>query len=151
MKMYFKKERDRDFVKAYEHVMRSYGKDAPYTSRREIVARTLIGGAPKFYITYEMAHRNVSLILRNKSVPCNNPIKREMYNDIARLTLDFMNAHKRQGIGFNEALITVLSTLPAPRFYMNETSANSLICKLQRSRQKQRIDSPMQITDQNEK
>lgn len=136
MKMYFKKERDRDFVKAYEHVMRGYGKKAPYTSRREIVARTLIGGAPKFYITYEMAHRNVSLILRNKTVPCNNPIKKEMYNDIARLTINFMNTHKKQGIGFNEALITVLSTHPAPRFYMNETSANSLICKLQRSKQK---------------
>lgn len=133
MKMYFKKDRDRDFVKAYEKVMHGYGKNAPYISRREIVAQALVNGAPKFYITYEMAHRNVSLILRNRPLPCNNPLKKEMYKDIAQLTSEYMQ--KNQEISFNEALITVLSTYPAPRFYINETSANSLICRLQRSNQ----------------
>ena len=135
MKMYFKRERDRDFVKAYERVMRRYGDKAPYISRKEIVAQTILESAPKFYITYEMAHRNVSLILRNKPLPCNNPLKKEMYNDIAQLTLEYMRNYKKQNVDFNEALISVLSGFPAPRFYINETSANSLICKLQRSGQ----------------
>lgn len=131
MKLYFKSDRDRDFLAAYHKVLRDLGDKAPYVSREEIIERTIAGGAPKFYVTYELARRNICSILQGKPYPCNNSLKREMYQELTRRTLDCMERYKNRK-SFNEALMTVLSEHSAPRFYMTIKSARNLLSQLQR-------------------
>lgn len=131
MKLYFKDDRDRDFLAAYHKVLRDLGDKAPYVSREEIIERTIAGGAPKFYVTYELARRNICSILQGKPYPCNNSLKREMYQELTRRTLDCMERYKHRK-SFNEALMTVLSEHSAPRFYMTIKSARNLLSQLQR-------------------
>lgn len=131
MKLYFKDDRDRDFLAAYHKVLRDLGDKAPYVSREEIIERTIAGGAPRFYVTYELARRNICSILQGKPYPCNNSLKREMYQELTRRTLDCMERYKHRK-SFNEALMTVLSEHSAPRFYMTIKSARNLLSQLQR-------------------
>ncbi len=139
MKLYFKDDRDRDFFRAYKRVIRELGDLAPYISRDELVMRTLCGGAPKFYLTFELARRNIRCLMENRAIPCNNPLKREMYETLARLTLDYYDRHKHEGVTFSSALMTILAESPAPRFYMTKRSAKNLLCEmLRKERMEQR-------------
>ncbi len=137
MKMYFKREMERDFIKAYERTVAECGDRALLMPRREMVERMLAQEAPRFYITYEMARRNVSCILRGKPFKCDNPLRREMYYDIARLTRLYQERHKRYRDDLNGALMAVLSEYPAPRFYIGERSAYNLLCSLHRKRRRE--------------
>lgn len=132
MKMYFRNEFERDLAQAYHRVIKECGRDAELKPRYELVAQAVLGGAPKFYITYEMARRNVSALLRGKYADCHNQLKIEMYADIARLTIDYQRRHKSFSNDFNGALMTVLSEYQAPRFYISEKSAYNLLCTMQR-------------------
>ena len=136
--MYFKQDLERDFLKAYKRVLNDFGNTVIPLSQRELVARVIYGGAPRFYITYEMARRNVSGILRGMPYECKNKLKREMYNDIARLTVEYRARHKRYRDDFNSALMAVLSEYPAPRFYLNEKSAYNMLCTLLRRQRKEK-------------
>ena len=49
MKLYFKNDRDRDFLAACHKVLHDLGDKAPYVSREELIERTISGGAPRFY------------------------------------------------------------------------------------------------------
>ena len=131
MKLYFKNDRDRDFLAAYHKVLHDLGDKAPYVSREELIERTISGGAPRFYVTYELARRNICSILQGKPYPCNNRLKQEMYQELTRRTLECMERCKNRK-GFNEALMTVLSEHSAPRFYMTIKSARNLLSQLQR-------------------
>ncbi len=137
MKMYFRNDLERDFVKACKLVEEGLGRKALFMSQREIVAMAVNAPAPKFYITYEMARRNVSAILKGHLPDCRNKLKMQMYADIARLTVDYQRRHSRYANDFNGALMAVLSEYPAPRFYMNEKSAYNMYCALQRRHRRQ--------------
>ncbi|MBR6756986.1 MAG: hypothetical protein IKM35_00700 [Bacteroidaceae bacterium] len=134
MKMYFRKEFERDLVAAYNRVLKTCGRQAIFMTRQEIISKTITNGAPKFYITYEMARRNVSALLRGAKTDCNNRLKQLMYADIARLTIDYQRRHKRYADDFNGALMCVLSEIPAPRFYITEKSAYNTLCRLLRKK-----------------
>ena len=136
MKMYFRNDFERDFMRVYEQVLKDCGRDALQMSPRELVAKAVHSPAPKFYITYEMARRNVSALLRGLHTDCNNKLKMQMYADIARLTIDYMRRHKRYADDFNGALMAVLSEYEAPRFYISEKSAYNMLCALRRQRRR---------------
>ena len=136
MKMYFRNDFERDFLKVYEQIVKDSGKEALFMSPRELVSKAVHSPAPKFYITYEMARRNVSALLRGLHTDCNNKLKMQMYADIARLTIDDQRRHKRYADDFNGALMAVLSEYPAPRFYISERSAYNMLCALRRQRQR---------------
>lgn len=130
--MYFRNEFERDLIAAYNRVLKTCGRQAMFMTRQEIITKTITDGAPKFYITYEMARRNVSALLRGVRTDCNNRLKQLMYADIARLTIDYQRRHKRYANDFNGALMCVLSEMPAPRFYITEKSAYNTLCRLLR-------------------
>ena len=136
MKMYFRKEFERDFLKVYERVVKERGRAALFMSPRELVAQAVHSEAPRFYITYEMARRNVSALLRGQPVDCHNKLKMLMYADIARLTIDYQRRHKRYADDFNASLMAVLSEYPAPRFYITEKSAYNMLCALRRQQRR---------------
>ena len=114
MKMYFRNDLERDFVKACKLVEEGLGRKALFMSQREIVAMAVNAPAPKFYITYEMARRNVSAILKGHLPDCRNKLKMQMYADIARLTVDYQRRHSRYANDFNGALMAVLSEYLLP-------------------------------------
>lgn len=131
MKLLFKSERDRDFLKAYEDTLQSFGKKAPFISRAEIVRETLRREAPRFYITYEEARRNVRRLMSGRPLPrCQNPCKQEMYRDLTNLVRRYLE-HKPTA-SFNDALFTILAEYKAPRFYLSEQSGMLLLYKLQK-------------------
>ena len=132
MKMYFRNEFERDLASAYYKAISECGRNLNVQPRYELVSKVILSEAPKFYITYEMARRNVSALLRGKCPDCNNKIKMQMYADIARLTIDYQRRHRHFAVDFNGALMTVLSEYPAPRFYITEKSAYNLLCAMQR-------------------
>lgn len=132
--MYFRNDFERDLSAAYEKVIKAQGRQALFMSRSELVSMAVLNGAPKFYITYEMARRNVSALLRGLQPDCSNKLKLLMYADIARLTIDYQRRHKRYADDFNGALMCVLAESPAPRFYITVKSAYNILCRLQRQR-----------------
>lgn len=148
--MYFRNDYERDLAVAYEKVLKSHGRRAMFLPRKELVSETIMNGAPKFYITYEMARRNVSALLRGQSAECNNKLKQLMYADIARLTIDYQRRHKRYADDFNGALMCVLSEYPAPRFYVTVKSAYNTLCRLARKRSK-KYNSIILKSTENEK
>ncbi|MBR3950564.1 MAG: hypothetical protein IKJ79_01455 [Bacteroidaceae bacterium] len=136
MKMYFRNDFERDFLKVYEQVVKDCGREAMFMSPKDLVAKAVNSPAPKFYITYEMARRNVSALLRGLHTDCHNKLKMQMYADIARLTIDYQRRHKRYADDFNGALMAVLSEYQAPRFYISEKSAYNMLCALRRRSQR---------------
>ena len=128
--MVFKLERDLDLMAAYERAMKSFGKDAPYVSRREIVERAVNSEAARFYVTFEEAQRNLRLLRAGKPLRCKNRFKQMMYCDL----LDRFEAFRREhrDLSYNIALMRVLSETKAPRFYMDVNTAMLLIYNMQR-------------------
>lgn len=136
MKMYFRSDFERDLKRAFDRLVKECMNRGGELSQRDLVAQVVNNPAPKFYITYEMARRNVSAMLKGNLPDCHNRLKMQMYADIARLTIDYQRRHKRYEDDFNGALMAVLSEYPAPRFYINEKSAYNLLCCLQRRQQR---------------
>lgn len=134
MKMYFRNDFERDLLAAYERLIRECGVKSLLISPRDLVAQVVHSPAPKFYITYEMARRNVSALLRGRLPDCHSKLKRQMYADIARLTMAYQRRHPRYADDFNGALMAVLSEYQAPRFYISEKSAYNRLCALMRKR-----------------
>ena len=63
MELYYKEERDRDLYEAYNKVLKSLGMAALDTPREKVVHRVVYSVAPRFYISYEEARRNVKRIM----------------------------------------------------------------------------------------
>ena len=67
MELYYKEERDRDLFRAYNEALKSLGKMAVNVPREQIVRRVVYSIAPRFYISYEEARRNVKRIFIDKN------------------------------------------------------------------------------------
>lgn len=70
MELYYKEERDRDLFRAYNEALKSLGKMAVNVPREQIVRRVVYSIAPRFYISYEEARRNVKRIFKGYSPRC---------------------------------------------------------------------------------
>ncbi|MCP9612565.1 hypothetical protein [Coprobacter tertius] len=130
MKLYYKKERDRDFMRAYDEALKSYGARAPYTPRVEVVKKALNSNAGRFYITYEEARRNVRRLMNNRPLSCRNRNKLEMYEELRTQVEEYMKKHPRST--FNDSLFSVLSEGYTPRFYMGVQNALMIVYQHQR-------------------
>ncbi len=130
MQLYYKDERDRDLYRAYIGMVKSLGKAALNLPRDEIVRRTIYSAAPRFYISYEEARRNVKRIINGRSPRCESPMRVEMYNDLANALASYLRRHPR--CEFNDALGAVLAERPAPRFYLTLRSALLIVYEMQK-------------------
>ena len=70
MELYYKEERDRDLFRAYNEALKSLGKMAVNVPREQIVRRVVYSIAPRFYISYEEARRNVKRIFKGFTSMC---------------------------------------------------------------------------------
>ncbi len=130
MELYYKEERDRDLYRAYNAALKSLGKAALDTPREKVIRRVVYSVAPRFYISYEEARRNVKRIFSGQSPRCVSAVRIAMYNDLANLLASYLR--RRPRATFNEALCAVLAEKPAPRFYLSERSALLIIYRMQR-------------------
>lgn len=130
MELYYKEERDRDLFRAYNAALKSLGKEAVNVPREKVVRHVIYSVAPRFYISYEEARRNVKRIINGRSPRCVSSIRIEMYNDLANLLAGYLR--RRPKASFNDALCSVLAEKPAPRFYLSERSALLIIYQMQK-------------------
>ena len=116
--------------RAYNAALKSLGKAALDTPREKVIRRVVYSVAPRFYISYEEARRNVKRIFSGQSPRCASAVRIAMYNDLANLLASYLR--RRPRTTFNEALCAVLAEKPAPRFYLSERSALLIIYRMQR-------------------
>ena len=116
--------------RAYNAALKSLGKAALDTPREKVIRRVVYSVAPRFYISYEEARRNVKRIFSGQSPRCASAVRIAMYNDLANLLASYLR--RRPRVTFNEALCAVLAEKPAPRFYLSERSALLIIYRMQR-------------------
>lgn len=123
--MVFREERDQDLLRAYERVLKSFGKEAPYISRKELVKRAVESGAERYYVTYEEAFRNIRRIVNGKPLKCKNKCKRAMYMSLYEVVMRYRRIYPE--LPFNRVLMRVLSEEKAPRFFISPERASLLL------------------------
>ncbi len=127
-----KEERDRDLYVAYNRVIASQGKRKGKNTRSDLIRQTICSEAPRFYVTYEEARRNVKRVMTGQQPRCASPIRIAMYNDLSNMVAGYLRRHP--SLNFNEALGAVLGEKRAPRFYITERSALLILYEKQRKR-----------------
>ncbi|MBO8438958.1 MAG: hypothetical protein IAC54_08715 [Bacteroidetes bacterium] len=129
----FKKEKEEDFIKAYEEELKSLGDIAPYLSREAIINRALHSGKGRYYISFDEAARNVRKIINKHPISCKNLCKASMYEELSRKVMDYLK--KRPNSTYREALYTLLAEDRASRFFFGVQTAR-LILDRNRSRKR---------------
>lgn len=127
---YFKKEKEHDFVLAYEEELKLLGPDAPYVSRDDVILRALHSGKGRYYITYEEAARNVRRIMNHLPLSCRNELKVSMYQELAQKVGEYMKGKPLSS--FKDALFTVLAEKKASRFFFGMQTARLILYRYQR-------------------
>lgn len=108
-------ERDNDVVEEVNTIIKELGGFATKITRKRIFELAAQRPAKRFYISYEEAKKNVSLLLRNLPLATKTRLKREMYEDIAILYLDRLRQHP-QAKGL-EPICDIVDG-EAPQFYI---------------------------------
>ncbi len=125
-----KEERDRDLYAAYTRALTSQDKRRGQVSRGALIRQAINSVAPRFYITYEEARRNVKRVMSGRQPRCASPLRIAMYNDLSNLVASYLRRHP--SLDFNRALAAVLGEKQAPRFYITERSALLIIYEKQK-------------------
>lgn len=81
--------------------------------------------APKYYISFEEAQRNVSKILRNKPLNMSNKLTIEMYKDLAEKVKKYNIEHNRNIIDF-ECLFDIIDS-QVKSFYLSKSTIFNII------------------------
>ncbi len=130
--------RDYDIVDTYNKVIAMLGRDARTMMRDEIFEYVTRQPAKQFYISYQEAKKNVSLLLRNLPIPIKSEFRRQMYLDIAILALDRHKQHPE--VSILDHVCDVVDS-EAPSFYLSRSSIeqryNETIKRIQRDNKKQ--------------
>lgn len=129
---YFKEEKERDFIRAYEEEMKDLGDMAAFVPREKLIMKTLYSGKGRYYITFEEAVRNVYKIINHMPVRCKNHCKIEMYEEMARKVVDYM--HRHPSADYRSALYRVLAESRASRFFFGLQTARLILYNHYRQR-----------------
>lgn len=129
----FKKEKEEDFIRAYEEELKSLGEIAPYLSREAIINRALHSGKGRYYISFDEAARNVRKIINRHPISCKNLCKASMYEELSRKVMDYLK--RKPNSTYREALYTLLAEDRASRFFFGVQTAR-LILDRNRSRKR---------------
>jgi hypothetical protein len=120
MELYYRNERDADFMSACERVQ----KENPQLSARRIAQKAIMEGAGSFYLhTREYAR----IIRREGRIFPRNLVKRKMHRDILIAGKRIREANP--AITLPE-LIKNICESGAPRFYLSESRARDLYYSL---------------------
>lgn len=126
----FKKEKEEDFIKAYNEELKSLGKLAPYLTRDAIILRTIYSGKGRYYISFEEAARNVRKVLNHEPLSCKNECKIAMYEELCKKIREYQK--RRPKSSYREALYNLLADGRASRFFFGVQTARLIIYNDQR-------------------
>ncbi|WP_455498617.1 hypothetical protein [Coprobacter sp.] len=129
-KDYFKRDKELDFVRAYEEELKSLGASAPFVSRDDVILRALHSGKGRYYITFDEAARNVRRIMNRLPLTCRNELKVSMYQELAQRVAEYMK--DKPLAPFRDALFTVLAEEKASRFFFGMQTARLILYRYQR-------------------
>lgn len=129
-KDYFKKDKELDFVRAYESELKSLGASAPFVSRDDVILRALHSGKGRYYISFDEAARNVRRIMNHLPLVCRNELKVSMYQELAQRVAEYMKG--KPLAPFRDALFTVLAEEKASRFFFGMQTARLILYRYQR-------------------
>ncbi len=127
---YFRKEKEHDFVQAYEAELKLLGESAPYVSRDDLILRTLHSGRGRYYVSYEEASRNVRRIMNHLPLSRRNALKVSMYQELAQRVAEYLKS--KPLASFKDALFTVLAEEKASRFFFGVQTARLILYRYQR-------------------
>lgn len=110
-----KRERDQAILKVFYDTISESRSDAGSVSIEELIRRSMLKKAPKFFVCSSIAARYVSLIHRGKKLPISNIHKVRMYHEI------YERLKKRcKGKQIDYSLIDYIINEPAPEFYIDK-------------------------------
>ena len=103
-----------DVFKAYERAIKELGDVARRVPKNTIIEKAMSYPAPRYYITLEVAIRNISLMYRGIQPDMYNPMKIDMYDSIFRKFV--AKGLKYPGYSYLETIINN----EAPSFYIEK-------------------------------
>ena len=103
-----------DVFKAYERAIKELGDVARRVPKNTIIEKAMSYPAPRYYITLEVAIRNISLMYRGIQPDMYNPMKIDVYDSIFRKFV--AKGLKYPGYSYLETIINN----EAPSFYIEK-------------------------------
>ena len=77
-------QRRKDIFEAYEKAINSFGDMAKFIPKSVIIEKAMTYMAPRFYVTYEIARRAISDMIKGRSPRATGDQKSRMYNEILK-------------------------------------------------------------------
>lgn len=117
-------------IKDIKELADKYRKECPINVRAVndwITNRIYESSAPRYYVSFEEARRNVSKVLRNKPLNRSNKDIIKMYEDLAKQVKDYNIKHDKDIIDF-ECLYDILNK-EANSFYLRKWTILAIISK----------------------
>ena len=117
-------------IKDIKELADKYRKECPINVRAVnnwLVNRIYESPAPRYYITFEEARRNVSRILRGETLNRGNKTNSKMYEDLAEKVKEYNIKHDKDIIDFN-CLFNIIDS-PAESFYLSKHTILAIISK----------------------
>lgn len=120
----FTRERNAALLKAYKRFV----SEADYIRLDEIGEKIVSSPSPRFWVSEERAVTVVSAMLRGKPVlDTMRPSKREMFKEIHSRVMELREKHPDWKMC---RLVSVVIHSPAPKFYMEASSALERLFKI---------------------
>lgn len=120
--MEYAEERLRDLMRVYDNYIAS----CTYIRMPEVYASIVNAPAARFYVSDIRATVVVSALLKDKPLKRMHPLKREMYEEIARRVVALREDHPEWTL---RRLCALVVEQPAPKFYLTPGSAKVMVCK----------------------
>ncbi len=121
----YTRQRDEDLMRAYRKAMQ----EATHISMPEIFRKTVMMPSQRFWVSEERAAIVISALLRGKTFPKMNTMKRMMYREIHDRVQQLRKLHPDMCI--SELTFHVVRQ-QAPQFYITPGSAKVIISKIRR-------------------
>lgn len=115
----------RDFKCCYHKTLRRYNEMGVLPSNSRLIAETVMGEAPGYYITFEYARRLLGQYRRGRLPHTLSPLRRLMIAEIDRRVNLLMSGTNSHAVG--EALSKVLAMGRASRFFITTATAMRLL------------------------
>lgn len=114
-------QKKEDVYKAYERAIRELGKEARYASKEAIIEKAMSYPAPRYYVSPEVAIRNISLMFRGIQPDMRNPMKIDMYDDLYRRFV--RRGLRHSGYRYLETIIN----REAPSFFIEKSRFTRIV------------------------
>ena len=123
------RQKEKDIFAAYEKAISFFGENARYITKTAIIEKAMTFPAPRFYTTYEMARRHVSMLNRGARILRTNKNKVAMFKAIFERFKE-LKKDERKDYSILEQIINE----PAPSFFVDKAQFKKIIYRQLKNR-----------------